>query len=350
MNLKDSIDPLTSKSITDIDLLDESKKKSPTRFYNDYFINEYGRLEALRSSRYGRSFSIVLVYMVNSVELTKQPEKETILKVLRHIVKIVKEVVRNCDVVGITQNKGVIIMLPETDYIGSLVAIRKLRKSMDTLSFNDDMNISISFSQATFPRDANGYGELLGVAEKRLDEYKKGLYGKLDIEPKLFWENISILLNEDYDSPGIERFDLGEGLELSGHFQERLIEMIAQEVARNSQKRGILYVCLGNISHDMPLRKLVDAIGETNTKVFIVSREVDKKTKTSNAIYLSLPDSDNHFKDTFFILLLRDDISYAFVSKEGWGGRLSCVHTIEPYLIMALIEKLQRDYSLQEQL
>lgn len=344
------MDPLTTKSLINIDILEESKKRFPTRFYNDYFITEYGRLEALRSSRYGRSFSIVLVYIVDFIELTKTLEKEAILDVLRRIIKLVMEVVRNCDVVGMTQNKGVIIMLPETDYIGSLVTIRKLRKSMDPLSLDDDLNISISFSQATFPRDANGYGELLGVAEKRLDEYKKGLCGKLDTEPKLFWENISILLNEDYDSPGIERFDLGEDLELSGPFQERLVEMITQEVARNSQKRGILYVCPGNISHDMLVRNLVDAIGETNTKVFIISRNVDKKINVSNAIYLSLPDNDNHFKDTFFILLLRDDISYAFVSKEGWEGRLSCVHTIEPYLIMGLIEKLQRDYSLQEQL
>jgi diguanylate cyclase (GGDEF)-like protein len=348
VNLKDSIDPLNTKSPIDTDLLDESKKKFPTRFYNDYFISEYGRLEVLRSGRYGRSFSILLVYIEGFVGLTKRLKKEALLEILRRIIKNIMEVVRNCDVVGMIQNKGIIIILPETDYIGSLITIRKLRKSIDNISFNGDLNISISFSQATFPRDANGYGELLGVAEKRIDDYKRGLYGKLDIEQKLFWENISMLLNEDYDSPGTERFDLGEDMELSSLFQERLIEMITQEIARNSQKRGILYICPGNISHDMPVGKLIDAIGETNTKVFIVSGEATKKINISDAIYLALP--DNLFLDTFFILLLRDDISYAFVSKEGWGGRLSCVHTIEPYLIMGLIEKLQHDYSLQQQL
>ena len=32
------------KSQIDRDLLDASKKEFPTQFYNDYFVNEFGRL------------------------------------------------------------------------------------------------------------------------------------------------------------------------------------------------------------------------------------------------------------------------------------------------------------------
>lgn len=336
------------KSQIDRDLLDASKKEFPTQFYNDYFVNEFGRLEALISERYGRSYSVVLVYIEGFEELSEQVERQQIIELLKALIRIVIGVVRNCDVVGMVQSKGLIIILPETDYIGSLITVRKLRKAIEALKLHDTIPLSISFSHASFPRDANGYGELVSVAEKRLEDYRGGLYGRVDMEARPFWENAYTLLNEDFDSSKIKRFDIGVGLELSDSFRELIAGLVMDEVSRTPQKRGILYISPGKLSQNMTIQRTMDDIGETNTKVFIIGEKGGKNIKLAHAIQIDL--ADKRFLDTFFVFLLRDDIAYAFIAREGWGGRISCVHSTEPYLITCLIEKLQRDYSLQEQL
>ena len=44
-------------------LLDESKKFSDRRFYDSFFVNEYGKLEHARSERYGVPFSILILHV-----------------------------------------------------------------------------------------------------------------------------------------------------------------------------------------------------------------------------------------------------------------------------------------------
>ncbi|MFQ5329707.1 MAG: hypothetical protein ACE5D4_06950 [Thermodesulfobacteriota bacterium] len=329
-------------------LLDASKKEFPSRFYNDFFVSEFGRLEGLISERYGRSYSVLLVYLEGFAELSGQVERPQTIAFLKNLIRVVIDVVRTCDVVGMIHGKGLVIILPDTDYIGSLITVRKLRKAVEALKAQETMPLSISFSHASFPRDANGYGELVTVAEKRLEDYRGGLYGRVDLGAKLFWENVSTLLNEEFNDHAIKRFDIGTELELSESFRELVAALVMDEVGRTPQKSGILYVSPGRFLSDKTLQRSMDGIGETNTKIFIIGEKGEDSVKLSHAIQIDL--TDNRFLDTFFILLLRDDIAYAFIAREGWGGRVSCVHATEPYLITCLIEKLQRDYSLQEQL
>jgi len=336
------------KNQLDIALLDASKKAFPTRFYNDYFVNEFGRLEALISARYGRFFSVLLIYLDDFTELDKQLGRQRMVDLLKRVIKAVIEVVRNCDVVGMVQNRGLIVILPETDYIGSLITVRKLRKAIDALNLHDEASLSVAFSQASFPRDADNYGELVTIAEKRLNDYRGGVYGKIDLEAKLFWENVTTLLNEDFESSQVERFDIGENLELPDSFRGVVAGLVMEEVGRTPQKKGILYLSPGKFSQDMTAKRAVETLGETNTKVFILGGKGMEELASTHVIPINLTDS--RFQDTFFLFLLRDDIAYAFIAREAWGGIASCVHMTEPFIITCLIEKLQRDYSLQEQL
>lgn len=328
---------------------DESKKVFPSRFYNAFFVTEYGKLEVLRAERYSKNLSIIFTHIEGFSSLKKKLEKDELLAFLKYLIKTMMETLRSCDVIGMVEDKRLVAILPETDYFGSCIAVRKLKKAMESVTTKGEPHASIIFSNVSYPRDGRGYGELIAAADKKLKEQEQGLWLKLSFEDKPFWEIIAALLSgKGYEEKDAVPFDIGKGLELPVFFLDRLQEMIFQEISRDPKKRGILYLGARKISANLPILKAVDAIGAASTKIFIVGEGEEKKWSLSNAapVYLS----DQRLLETFFVFFLGEDFSYAVVCKERWGEQYSCFHTVDPYLIEGLINKFQKEYGLQEQL
>lgn len=329
-------------------LLDESKKLFPSRFYNAFFVTEYGKLEILRAERYNKNFSIVLAHIEGLHNLKKKLEKKDVLEFLKRLIKNIMQALRNCDVVGMIEDKKLIAILPETDYFGSCVSIKKLKKAVEDLTTKGEPYASIVFSSVSYPRDGKGYGELIGIAEQRVMEQKQGIWLKLGFEDKPFWEIVSTLLQgKGYEDKDAASFDLGKGFDLPVFFLDRLQEMVLQEIVREPRKKGVLYLGVKKVSQNLPILKAVDSMGGTMTKIFLVGEGEEGRWSLSNAAPLYL--NDQRLLETFFVFFLREDFSYAAVCRERRGGQYSCFHTADPYLTEGLINKFQRDYSLQEQ-
>lgn len=338
-----------AKKPADSVTLDESKKIFPGRFYNAFFVTEYGKLETLRAERYNQNFSIILTHIEGFRTLSKKLEKKELLGFLKGLIKAIMDTLRNCDVIGMVEDKKIIAILPETDYFGSCIAIRKIKKGIESVTTKGEPYASVIFSNVSYPRDGKGYGELIVAADKRVEEQKEGLWLKSGFDNKSFWEIISILLaGEAYEENDAAPFDIGKGFDLPVFFLDRLQEMILQEILRDPKKKGVLYLGARKITPTLPVLKAVDTLGATGTKIFIVGEGEEKKWNLSNAtpVYLS----DSRLLQTFFIFFLGEDFSYAVVCKERWGEQYSCFHTANPYLVEGLISKFQREYSLQEQL
>ncbi len=338
-----------AKKSVDSVTLDESKKIFPGRFYNAFFVTEYGKLEILRAERYNKSFSLILTHIEGFNNLRKKLGKKELLDFLKGLIKAMMDTLRNCDVIGMVEDKKIVVILPETDYFGSCIAIRKIKKAIEDVTTKGEPYASIIFSNVSYPRDGKGYGELLTVADKRVEEQKDGLWLKLEFENKSFWEIISTLFaGKGYEEKDTTPFDIGKGLALPVFFLDRLQEMILQEILRDPKKKGILYLGARKISPTLPVLKAVDTLGVTGTKIFIVGEGEEKRWSLSNAtpVYLS----DSRLLETFFVFFLGEDFSYAVACKERWGEQYSCFHTVDPYLIEGLINKFQKEYSLQGQL
>lgn len=338
--VKKSIDPA---------LLDESRKIFPSQFYNAFFVTEYGKLELLRAERYNKNFSVILTHIEGFNNLRKKLEKKEVLSFLKELIKTIMETLRNCDVIGMVEDKKIVAILPETDYFGSWIAIRKLKKAVENVTTKGEPHASIIFSNVSYPRDGKGYGELLAAADKSIQEQRQGLWLKLEFENKHFWEIISMLFaGKGYEEKDTAPFDIGKGLDIPAFFLDRLQEMIFQEILRDPKKKGVLYLGARKISPNLPVLKAIDAIGVTATKIFIVGEGEEKRWSLSNAapVYLS----DPRLLETFFMFFLREDFSYAVVCKERWGEQYSCFHTVDPYLVEGLINKFQKEYGLQGQL
>ena len=331
-------------------ILDESKKVFPGRFHNAFFVTEYGKLEVLKAERYNKKLSIILTHIGGLNNLKKKMEKNELLAFLKELIKGMMQALRNCDVVGMVEDKKLVAILPETDYFGSCIAVRKLKKAVENLTTKDQPHASIIFSNVSYPKDGKGYGELLAAADKMVNEQEEGLWLKLGFEGKPFWEIISLLLSgAGYEEKDAVPFDIGKDLNLPAFYLDRLQEMIFQEIVRDPKRRGILYLGVRKILPNLPVLKVLDTIGATSTKIFIVGEGAgEKKWSLPNMtpIYLS----DARLLETFFLFFLGEDISYAVACKERWGEQYSCFHTVDQYLIEGLINKFQREYSLHEQL
>lgn len=339
-----SVAEINIRSQDNISVEEEYRKISPSRFYSSSFVDEYGKIETLRSERYSRVFSIILSQIEWFDSKVKDKEKKAILK---KVIEVITDAARDCDVVGMAVNDQFLTILPETDYMGSLITIRKMRRAIDVIA-KEYPQISVQFSQSTYPKDGKRYSELLCAAEKRITEQRESVWARFGLKDKLFWEAVSALLEKKYDDPRIaSTFDVGNDVELPPFFLNRLQETALQDAAHNPKRKGILYLGLRKISPDAPILKSIHDMPQTMTKVFIVGEGwggADIANATS--IYIS----DERLLDTLFILFMREDTAYAAMCREGWGERFLCFHAADPYLVESLIEKFQKDYSLQEQL
>ncbi len=338
-----------TKTTRRFSLLDESKGLFKSKFYDSYFMNEFGKIETARSERYGSSYSIVILHVDRFKDDKPMQDKGEILEFIKKLVGAILEVVRTCDVVGMVEDKRIIIILPQTDYFGSLITIRKLAKALEFITTKGEPYASIIFSQATFPRDANGFGELVGVALKRVTEKKDSPWEKHNLKDKLFWEIVESLSGIGTDSSEYSTFDMDVSEEEDETLLDRINEVIIRDIKRSPQKKGILFMGVQSIRPELPVKKLVASLGTTATKTFLIGAGDEEETTQADSI-TTISLKDRRIRETLFTFFLNEDVSYGIICREAWGGSHHCFHTSDPYLVEGLVMKFQMDYSLQEQL
>ncbi|MCK5237044.1 MAG: hypothetical protein KAR06_08670 [Deltaproteobacteria bacterium] len=339
---------LDQESIDKLTKLDESKKNFESRFYDSEFMGEFGKLENARSERYGLHYSVVVLTVESFQNGSVTPEKEELMKFLKLLITTILTVVRNCDVTGMLENKKVMILLPQTDYFGSLITIKKLTRALEPFTTKGEPYASIIVSQATFPKDAFNFNGAVGIASNRIGSMKDSIWEKLDLKSKLFWEIVAKLTEGGIEGSAYSTFDLGDGADLEYSFINRLNEVIVEEVARSPEKRGVLYIGSRKITEDLPFKNQLNMLGKTGTKIFVVGEGKETNVEFKNAT--SIPIDDPRVASADFTLYLSEDAAYTLLSKEAWGNSFLCFHSSDPFLTEGLITKFQRDYHLQEQL
>ncbi|MDP2689172.1 MAG: hypothetical protein Q8P48_03555, partial [Deltaproteobacteria bacterium] len=314
--------------------------RSTGRFYDASFIREYGNIESLRAARYNTCYSILLI----DIEGAGGGDGSKAL--YEDIAGAVVASVRSCDIAGGLGERRILVILPETDFFGTLLTIRKLSRSLDP--YLSTKALSIIFSHATFPKDGKGFGELLSRAEALVNGKRFSLWEKLNLKDMIFWEIMGELASKSYQGFDNSSFDAGAGMSLPEFIVDQINELIVNEVARSPQKRGILYIASKRISSSLPIIKSLGMAGNVAARVFLVGEAGPDLQEIKNAT--PVPLNDPRLKEIFFTFFLNEDTGYALVCREGWGGTLSCFHAADPVLVEGLITKFQGEYALGEQL
>lgn len=325
-------------SVKDITQTDTEKSGLLDGLHDPAFVSEYGRIETIRAGRYNTSFSLVLVDMSGACGDAGA---------FKLIASAVLETVRGCDVAGMTEDGCLAMVLPETDYFGSLVTIRKLARAVG-LAFPDRSMPDVTISQATFPKDGRLYAELLSNARRNAAAKRDSIWARLGLKKKIFWEVIGELASGAFKEIENASFDAGTGQVLTEFFMDQINELILKEIARNPQKRGIMYLAARKVASSMPAAKLLNSTAAFTSKVFLVGEADESAWDIKNATPIVI--DDPRFREIFFTFYLSEDSAYALVCKENWGGIYSCFHTSDTTLVEGLIAKFQTEYSLQEQL
>lgn len=320
------------------------KKTAPGKLYDTFFVSEYGKLESVRAGRYNTQFSILLLNIDGIDTPIHDDEAGEFIK--KNTNKIL-EAIRPCDVAGMADDRQVAIILPETDYFGSLIAIRKITKSLSTALTYENPPKKVIMSQATFPNDGRGYGALISTASKRMNDKKESLWEKNEFRTKLFWEILGDISGTTYKGFENASFDLGGGQTLSESFIDQINELIIKEITLAPHKRGIAFFAAKKLS-SLPAINTLGHIGTLSTKVFLVGQSEDSLRDVKNATPIFL--DDPRLRETFFTFYLTEDSGYSLICRENWGATFSCFHSSDAYLVDGLINKFQLEYSLQEQL
>lgn len=322
-----------------------TKKAVGLKFYDASFVNEYGKIESLRAQRYNSNFSLVLMNLESSDKRTTDNDTVDLIKKMSGAVL---DSMRTCDVVGLIEDRQVAAILPETDYFGSLIAIRKLSKTINACIAKENMPYTAVLSQATFPKDGKGYGALLSTASKRMQDKKDSIWEKREFKDKLFWEIIADITTSSIVGFDNSTYEAGGGNQLDEHFIDQVNDLILKEVMQSPFKRGILYVVSKKINGSNPVVNSLSHVGSLSTKVFLVGQVEDNLRDIKNASPLFL--DDPRLRESFFTFYLTEESGYAMICKENWGSTFSCFHTADKYLVDGLIHKFQIEYVLQEQL
>lgn len=169
-----------------------------SKLYNAFFLTEYGKIESLRAKRYNRVLSLILIEIDNFHDLKRGLDKGELLALLRKIIKAIMGVVRDCDVVGMIEDRRIVVILPETDFFNSMLTIRRLKKVLDEIVMGWGTKpslppVSFTFAHASYPRDGSGYDEILYRAEERVKDKRGGLWVRLGLEGRPFREVVSVL-------------------------------------------------------------------------------------------------------------------------------------------------------------
>lgn len=320
----------------------------PANLHDANFVSEYGRIESLRASRYGTRFSVIVIEIEGLAADHGEIEAIEATEALRKIAAAVLDSTRTCDVAGLMGPNRIAVVLPETDYFGSLVAIRKISRAVNGAITGKRPGLSVLITHAAFPKDGKGFGELLSTAARRMAERRESLWEKNGFRDKLFWEIIAELSGRNYASFDSASFDAGSGLLLSDTFIDRINELVISEASRSPHKRGVLIFAARKISAGLPAINELNSAGAIATKIFLVGEGEDKLWDIRCATPISI--DDQRLREVFFTFFFNEDMSYALICRENWGSTYSCFHTSDACLVEGLITKFQSEYSLQEQL
>lgn len=322
-----------------------ANKIFPGRLYDAFFINEYGKIESLRASRYNNNFSVILVGIEDAPD-RPDSKGEFPVDFLKKAVSVLIDSVRDSDVIGMSDDRHLVVLLPHADYFGYLNVARKISKSLVNVGKYPSGH-SFTVSGATFPKDGKGFGELLSVALRRAISKKESIWEKEGFGTKLFWEIISDLSARSYRDLENSSFDAGGGYEITGAFIDQINELIIRDMTRAPQKKGILYLSTKKVSPGASFINTLNTAGKLAAKTFLVGDGQDNLWDIKNAT--PIPMDDPRLKETSLTFYLGEDTGYALICKENWGGTYSCFHSSDPCLVEGLISKFQAEYYLQEQ-
>jgi diguanylate cyclase (GGDEF)-like protein len=341
-----------------------NKKSFKLNYFYEFISNELRR-----ARRYQKTFSLIYFKMENFHLIKKKIKKSTVKKYIETILDKLNLTIRETDFIAEESESKYFIVLPETDYFGSLMTMRKIESNItEDMVIKEDKNsfpVSIKMSSASFPKDGVNAKSILKALSTRLEIAKDSISEKLDMKNTPFWDLLLNLIGDEdeysSDSIGSKKFntanlddggqDKQEGITFTVFHPQtirQLENVIFFETAINTERKGVIYVGNSDAEHTFNIFKKLPDLEYSKSRISLITRQCIKEILFPNLTYIFT--NEEVMSNFYFIIYLNEKYAYGLFTKRNEVGDYYGFHTSDSIFIENLIVKLQNHYMLQEQL
>lgn len=321
-----------------------------TGAYTLSYFTDYATKEIYKARRYGRAFSLLTFSLDNLSAIRQRVGHAAVRQAQQIILRVISQIIRDSDVVARATEQEFHVLLPETDYFGGLMFLRRALSSVgeepDARALEARVPLGLTGGAATFPRDGDDFDELLVCCRRRMDERRGSLHHHLRLEPLSFWDEFELLLGNSRSAklPEASGEPSRRGKVADVLFEELQLE-IGREFLREPMSRGLLYVGGPRVKAELPIIRTLDAAPDDFApRVYVLGRHADlHEHHAMTPVFL---EGDERLARHEFLLWMGDGSAYALLQRRGRGATWG-FHTSDPTLVEGLVSKLQSAYDLQ---
>jgi len=321
-----------------------------TGAYTLSYFTDYATKEIYKARRYGRSFSLLTFSLDNLPQIRMRLGHTAARQAQQIVLRVISQIIRDADVVARAAESEFHVLLPETDYFGGLMFLRRalasLHEEADARELEAQLPFGLTGGAATFPRDGDDFDELLVTCRRRMSERRSSLQHQLQLEPLPFWDAVELLLGNSRSPrlPQVEGEPSRRGKVADLLFGE-LQHEVSGELMREPMARGLLYVGGPAIRADWPVvHALESAPTEFAPRIYLLGRRADlNEHGIITPVFL---EGDDRLARHEFLMWLGDGAAYALLQRRTRTGTWG-FHTSDPTLVESLVSKLQTTYDLQ---
>ncbi|MBI5341751.1 MAG: diguanylate cyclase [Deltaproteobacteria bacterium] len=304
-----------------------------TGAYSADFLADCLEKECSKAGRFRRPLSLVFLFLGDGASSAEKLREEPPSGALSGMVDGMRKALRNSDLIARVSRDRFCVVLPETDHFGSLLTLRRLRKTVRGMGM---------LESATYPRDGKVFEELYRAGEKKYLRQKKSPLYRMHLMEKTFWDAFDILMG----TPERVDKDLGKNrhFTLPRETYLRLVEAVAQDVSLQGNFRGLV-IAAGprpeiykriflSFESDEPARRNVCVVGPAGG-IRDGAKNLGCEIDPTEAL-----------KEKEVLLYLKEDGAYG-IFAAGRQDEVCGFHTADEWLVEAMMEKMQEHYRLQ---
>lgn len=300
-------------------------------YTRDYFEDVLEH-ELQRAKRFGRSLSLVRIQLdpIGPVRDLLSPPEFTAW--IQAVVGDLQRAVRTTDLLGTESDHEYVVLLPECDSLGSVVAKRRLRAAFELSpafqQLGDDRPAVLS-AMATFPSNGTDMESLRNSLDRRIDEDRRSLLRQYELEKAPFRNLLESLL--------------AEGEEGGAALGNQMARFLLDEVGRNPHHRGLLFVAPPAGQADKLRTGLEQLRGTSPRTEIVLFAERDEQLMPGVPVTWVSPTRVG--SDQPFLVYLGEGASYAFV-QDGNAEDATTFHTADPVVVEQLAFELSHDLGI----
>ena len=320
-----------------------------TGTYSPVYFHQAGAKEVNIAHRYGRSVSVVLVQL-DTFPAAKAALKETqVRQLLKEFAAKVLEIARETDVVAMLDEGVFGLIVPETDYYGALMLIKRLRGALRGMIFSVDLNRELkpqaSMGAASYPRDGEQLVTILRRARERLVQDRASVVRTLGLSERTFWNAFAFLLGLE---EGGATPPIGDFLTLTTTEVDQVRNIFLEEIGRLGGTRGLLYIGAQVVESGGFSYTGFSRLAGSRTSVFCLgTRGPGGWTHPEiTPVYLA----DEQIAANRFLLCVTEYSYYTCLCRPDGPDRWRVFHCADPLLAQELVSKLQERYLLQQRI